>query len=152
MGQLLLFRIDSCYSLYRLNQQRFPLLIFIKFRLYMIPVYSVFRHVSLYMLSYNREWTLNCNYKGSNYWRRTDTYRRQYYLNPRQLGTWTFRYWLGQVGIELDISVLSTGQFGTWMRQFGTDHNCLVLINCQNFCNSNSLIYDPKVDVLIVPV
>jgi hypothetical protein len=53
--------------------------------------------------------------------------------------TWT-------VGTELDISVLSTGQFGTWMRQFGTDHNCLVLINCQYFCTSNSLIYDPKVD------
>ena len=50
------------------------------------------------------------------------------HTNPRHLGTWTFRYGLGQVGTELDISVLGTGQFGTWMRQFGTDHNCLVLI------------------------
>ena len=32
---------------------------------------------------------------------------------------------------------------------------CLVLINCQYFCTSSSLIYDPKVDgyvFLIVPV
>jgi hypothetical protein len=29
---------------------------------------------------------------------------------------------------------------------FGTDHNCLVLINCQYFCTSSSFIYDPKVD------
>jgi hypothetical protein len=40
---------------------------------------------------------------------------------------------------------------------FGTDHNCLVLINCQYFCIStcSSLIYDPKVDryvFLIIPV
>ena len=51
----------------------------------------------------------------------------------------------------LDISVLGTGQFGTWswMRQYS------VLINCQYFCTSSSLIYDPKVDryvFLIIPV
>ena len=45
----------------------------------------------------------------------------------------------------------------SWMRQSGTDHNCLVhvLINCQYFCTSSSSIYDPKVDgyvFLIVPV
>ena len=43
--------------------------------------------------------------------------------NPRHLGTWTFRYRLGHLGIghfgtDLDISVLGTGQFGTWMRQY----------------------------------
>jgi len=83
----------------------------------MIPVYSVFRHVSLYMLSYNREWTLNGNYKRSNYWRRTDMYRRQYYLNPRHLGTdldksvlnWTSRYSvLDSSGLGWDNSVLTT--------------------------------------------
>ena len=30
--------------------------------------------------------------------------------------------------------------------QLGTDHNCLVLINCQYFGTSRSLIYDPRVD------
>ena len=45
----------------------------------------------------------------------------------------------------------------SWMRQSGTDHNCLVhvLINCQYLCTSSSSIYDPKVDgyvFLIVPV
>ena len=61
----------------------------------------------------------------------------------------------GHFGTELDISVFGTGQFGTWIRQFGTDHNCLVLINIHYFCTSSSLIYDPKVDIyvfLIVPV
>jgi hypothetical protein len=59
--------------------------------------------------------------------------------NPRHLGT------------DLDISVLGTGHFRTI---FDTDHNCLVLINCQYFCTSSSLIYDPKVDryeFLIIP-
>ena len=59
--------------------------------------------------------------------------------NPRHLGT------------DLDISVLGTGHFRTI---FETDHNCLVLINCQYFCTSSSLIYDPKVDryeFLIIP-
>ena len=58
----------------------------------------------------------------------------------------------GHFGTDLDISVLGTGQFGTI---FGTDHNCLVLIICQYFCTSSSLIYDPKVDrylFLIIPV
>jgi hypothetical protein len=64
------------------------------------------------------------------------------------------------IGI-LDISV--PGHFGTryWTVRdldetiFGTDHICLVLINCQYFCTSSSLIYDPKVDryvFLIIPV
>ena len=51
-------------------------------------------------------------------------------------------------GTDLDFSVLGTGHFGT-------DHNCLVLINCQYFCTSSSLIYDSKVDryvFLIIPV
>ena len=30
------------------------------------------------------------------------------------------------------------------MRQFGTDHNCLVLINCQNLCTSQGRIQDFK--------
>ena len=56
-------------------------------------------------------------------------------MNPRHLGTWTSRYSV------LDISAL------TWtVRDFDetiflTDHNCLVLINCQYFCTSSSLIY-----------
>ena len=73
-----------------------------------------------------------------------------FFWGARQIGTW-FKRILdisvpGHFGTDLDISVLGTGQFGTWMRQFGTDHNCLVLINCQYFCTSSSLIYDSKVD------
>ena len=74
--------------------------------------------------------------------------------SPRYLGILDISV-PGHFGTDLDISVLGTGQFGTWMRQFGTDHNCLVLINCQYFGTSSSLIYDPKVDgyvFLIVPV
>jgi hypothetical protein len=42
-------------------------------------------------------------------------------------------------------------------KSYVLDHNCLVhvLINCQYFCTSSYLIYDPKVDgyvFLIVPV
>jgi hypothetical protein len=62
--------------------------------------------------------------------------------NPRHLGTWTTRY--------LNISVLTwtfrywPGHLGTqyWKVRdldetiFGTDHNCLVLINCQYFSSS----------------
>ena len=61
--------------------------------------------------------------------------------NPRHLGTWTSRY--------LDISVLTwTSRYSVlWTVRdldetiFLTDHNCLVLINCQYFCTSSSLIY-----------
>ena len=77
--------------------------------------------------------------------------------NPRHLGSWTTRYLDISV---LDISVLTwTSRY--WTVQdldetiFGTYHNCLVLINCQYFCSSSSLIYDPKVDryvFLIMPV
>jgi RNA recognition motif-containing protein len=62
--------------------------------------------------------------------------------NLRNLVTWTSLY-----------SVLDSS--GLDETQFGTDHNCLVLINCQYFCTSSSLIYDPKVDryvFLIIPV
>ena len=73
--------------------------------------------------------------------------------NPRHFGT------------DLDISVLDISVL-TWTYRystvrdldetlFGTDHNCLVLINCQYFCTSSSLIYDSKVDryvFLIIPV
>ena len=53
----------------------------------------------------------------------------------------------GHFGTDLDISVL------TWTSRYsvldssglGWD-NCLVLINCQYFCTSSSLIYDPKVN------
>jgi hypothetical protein len=76
------------------------------------------------------------------------------FRNPRHLGTWTsrywtFRYWPGHLGTrywtvrDLDETI------------FGTDHNCLVLINCQYVCTSSSLIYDSKVDryvFLIIPV
>ena len=57
----------------------------------------------------------------------------------------------GHFGTDLDISVL--GDLDETI--FGTDHNCLVLINYQYFCTSSSLIYDPKVDryvFLIIPV
>ena len=53
--------------------------------------------------------------------------------NPRHLGTWTSRYWLGHLGTRywtvraLDETI------------FLTDHNCLVLVNCQYFCTSSSL-------------
>ena len=65
------------------------------------------------------------------------------FLNPRHLGTWTFRYWLGHLGTRY-----WPGHLGTryWTVRdldetiFGTDHNCLVLINCQYFCTSRSLI------------
>jgi hypothetical protein len=51
---------------------------------------------------------------------------------------WTFQYWPGHLGTrywtvrDLDETI------------FGTDHNCLVLINCQYFCTSSFLIYDPR--------
>ena len=54
---------------------------------------------------------------------------------PGQLGTWTFRYWPGHLGTrywtvrDMDETI------------FGTDHNCLALINCQYFCTSSSLIH-----------
>jgi hypothetical protein len=57
-------------------------------------------------------------------------------INQSVLMKWKYRHF----GTYLDISVLGTGQFGTWMRQYS------VLINCQYFCTSSSLIYDPKVD------
>jgi hypothetical protein len=71
----------------------------------------------------------------------------------------------GHFGTDLDISVLDISVL-TWTSRywtvrdldetiFGTDHNCLVLINWQYFCTSSSLIYDPKVDryvFLIIPV
>ena len=65
----------------------------------------------------------------------------------------------GHFGTDLDISVLGTVWYWT-VRDldetiFGTDHNCLVLINWQYFCTSSSLTYDPKVDryvFLIIPV
>ena len=81
--------------------------------------------------------------------------------NPRHLGTWTFRYWLGLLGTEhfgtdLDISVLGNGQFETWMRQYSVlTTNVWYLLICQYFYTSSSLIYDPKVDryvFLIIPV
>ena len=77
-------------------------------------------------------------------------------MNPRHLGTWTFQYWLGHLGTRYWIFRYWPGHLGTryWTVRdleldetiFGTDHNCLVLINCQYFCTSSSLIYDPKVD------
>ena len=66
--------------------------------------------------------------------------------------TWTSRYSV------LDISVLTwtvRDLDETIFGRLGTDHNCLVLINCQYFCTSSSLIYDPKVDryeFWIIPV
>ena len=83
--------------------------------------------------------------------------------NPRHLGTWTFRYWLGHLGTRYWTFLYWPGHLGTpyWTVRdldetiFGTDHNCLVLINCQYFCTSSSLIYNPKVDryvFLIIPV
>ena len=60
----------------------------------------------------------------------------------------------GHFGTDLDISVLGTRYWTVRDLDeiiFGTDHNCLVLINC----TSSSLIYDPKVDryvFLIIPV
>ena len=68
-------------------------------------------------------------------------------MNPRHLGTWKFRYWLGHRSrySVLDISILTwTSRYWT-VRDldetiFGTDHNCLVLINCQYFCTGSSLI------------
>ena len=68
------------------------------------------------------------------------TYWTILFVNPRHLGTWTSRYSV------LDISVLTwTSRYWT-VRDldetiFLTDHNCLVLINCQYFCTSSSLIY-----------
>ena len=69
-------------------------------------------------------------------------------------GTRTFRYWLGHLGTRYWTFRYWPGYLGTryWTVRdldetiFGTDHNCLVLINCQYFCTSSSLIYDPKVD------
>ena len=75
--------------------------------------------------------------------------------NPRHLGTWTSRYldisvltWTSRYSV-LDISVLTwTSRYSVlWTVRdldetiFLTDHNCLVLINCQYFCTSSSLIY-----------
>jgi len=59
-------------------------------------------------------------------------------MNPRHLGTWTFRYWLGHLGTRYWTFRYWPGHLGTryWTVRdldetiFGTDHNCLVLINC----------------------
>ena len=82
-------------------------------------------------------------------------------MNPRHLGTWTTRNldisvltWTSRYSV-LDISVLTWTVRDLNETIFGTDYNCLLLINCQYFCTSSSLIYDPKVDryvFLIIPV
>ena len=57
-------------------------------------------------------------------------YRKRHAVIDRILDisvlTWIFRYWTVR---DLDGTI------------FLTDHNCLVLINCQYFCTSSSLIY-----------
>ena len=52
-------------------------------------------------------------------------------MNPRYLGTWTSRSWTSRYWTVRDLDETI----------FLTDHNCLVLINCQYFCTSSSLIY-----------
>jgi hypothetical protein len=82
---------------------------------------------------------------------------------PGQLGTWRFRYWLGHLGTRYWTFRYWPGHLSTrhWTVRdldetiFGTDYNCLVLINWQYFCTSSSLIFGPKVDryvFLIIPV
>jgi hypothetical protein len=66
---------------------------------------------------------------------------------PGQLGTWTLRYWLGHLGTRYWTFRYWPGHPGTrywtvWDLDetiFGTDHNCLVLINWQYFCTSSSM-------------
>ena len=78
----------------------------------------------------------------------------RYLSNPRHLGTWTSRYWLGHLGTRSWTFRYWPGHLGTgyWTVRdldetiFLTDHNCLVLINCQYFCTSTVVLYRPAVE------